>query len=111
MKDVFDKDYPTKRPDAPGECETTAPYADGGAYRTPKEVGAVYPHLVKTYGQQVVDEVFIPKFEEMLQVTIILPSDQKNNKSSTFFERISYKRGGHIYVFGWVLTTFCGASI
>ena len=83
MKDVFDKDYPTKRPDASGGYETTAPYADGGAYRTPKEVGAVYPHLVKTYGQQVVDEVFIPKFEEMLQVTIILLSHQKNKSIPT----------------------------
>ena len=69
MKDVFDKEYPTGKRDAQGECETTAPYSDGGAYKTPKEVGEVYPHLVRTYGQQAVDEVFIPKFEEMLQVT------------------------------------------
>jgi len=67
LKDVFDKDYPLQRLDASGALETTAPYGDGGAYRTPKEVGAVYPHLVTTYGQQVIDEVFIPKFEEMLQ--------------------------------------------
>lgn len=84
MKDVFDKNYPTKRLNGlNGQCETTAPYVDGGAYKTPKEVGAVYPHLVETYGQEAVDEVFIPKFEEMLQVTSSLSYLKKNKGSIT----------------------------
>ena len=67
--DVFDRDYPLDKKDVQGNYECTASYANRGAFRKPKRVGEVYPYLVETYGKAAVEEVFIPKFQEMLQVT------------------------------------------